>query len=206
MTNRKVAVLASGGFDSNVLIASLLKKYKEVWPIYIRASFVWEKAELFWLRRFLKSIKGGRLKPLTVLDLPVRDVFKKGWEVSGRRVPGYHSRDEEVFLLGRNLLLLSKSAVFCASRKIPVIAIGSLSGNPFPDATEDFFRSFGKTASRALGFRIRVIAPFLKLKKRDVLKKGKGLPLQFSFSCLAPKGIKPCRRCNKCAETTKVIY
>jgi 7-cyano-7-deazaguanine synthase len=202
---RKIAVLASGGLDSNVLISELLRKYDEVYPIYIQCGLVWERAELYWLRKYLKKLKSRNLRPLTVLSLPVNDLDGRGWAVTGRGAPGYQSRDEEVFLPGRNLLLFSKAATFCALHKIPILAIGSLSGNPFPDATKEFFQNFGRTASQALNVPIKIIAPFQKLKKKDVLKKGRGLPLHLSFSCLAPKGLKPCGRCNKCSERYKVF-
>ncbi len=58
----------------------------------------------------------------------------------------------------------------------------------------------GKAVSRALGARIRVIAPFARLHKEDVLRAGRGLPLHRTFSCLSPSGRLHCGRCNKCAE------
>ena len=203
MYNR-IVVLTSGGIDSNVLLARALKRCHEVYPVYIRAGLVWERAELYWLKRFLGRIKNRRLMPLMILDLPFRDLLPGGWAITGKKTPGYFSRDEEVELTGRNLLLLSKAAVFCAIKRIPVIAIGSLAGNPFPDATSSFFRGFGRVASQALGRPIRVTAPFLDLKKREVLQKGEDLPLHLSFSCLRPKGLKPCGNCNKCAERKAV--
>ena len=204
MLNSRVAALTSGGFDSNVLLGEMIRKYGTVYPIYIRGGHVWEKAEIYWLRRFLRSLHSNRLKPLTVLTVPVTDLYRQGWQVTGRNVPGYRSRDQEVYLPGRNLLLLAKVATFCALRKIPTLAIGSLAGNPFPDSTHSFFARMGRVASDALGFQLRVIAPFSRLKKREVMKKGHGLPLHLSFSCLSPKGIKPCGRCNKCAERDRI--
>src|SRR5262249_44444300 len=128
-----------------------------------------------------------------------------GWALTGRKTPGYSSKDEEVYLIGRNLLLLSKAATFCASRKIPTLAIGSLSANPFSDASRRFFSLMEQAASTALNAPFRIVAPFSKLKKKDVLRKGRGLPLHLSFSCLRPKGTRPCGRCNKCAELDQAL-
>ncbi len=196
-----IAVLTSGGFDSNVLTAELLKSHSAVYPIYVRCGLVWEKAELHWLAKYLRSLKNRKLRPLTILDLPVTDFDRKGWAVTGRGTPGYHSPDKDVFLPGRNLLLLSKVAAFCASKKIPRIALGTLSSNPFPDATPEFFRRFEKTAGTALDFPIKILTPYARFKKRKIAEKAKrDKNLHLSFSCLSPKGIKPCGRCNKCAE------
>lgn len=204
MKKMKVAVLASGGFDSNVLIGDLLRRGADVHPIYIRSGYIWEKAELFWLKKYLKAIRAKNLTPLKILNLPADDM-DQGWAVTGRKTPGIRSHDREVYLPGRNLLLLSKAAIFCALKKIPKIAIGTLSGNPFPDASKDFFKNLERIASRGLGFRIKISAPFRGLRKKDLLKKGKELPLHLSFSCLKPRGLHPCGWCNKCAEKARTI-
>jgi 7-cyano-7-deazaguanine synthase len=190
-----VCVLVSGGLDSCVLVAELAKRYRRVHPLYLRQGLCWETVELRHLRRYLGAIQAA---PLTVLDLPAD--YGNHWSVTGAKVPGARTADARMYLPGRNLMLLAKAAVFCALRKIPVIAIGSLAQNPFPDATPKFFREFGRLAGRALGCRLRVIAPFRHLSKAQVVRRGRGLPLHLSFSCAAPRGGRPCGRCNKCAE------
>lgn len=205
MPKRSIAILASGGLDSNVLLAELLKSYKEVYPVYIRCGLIWEKAELYWLQKYLKKLKSKNLRPLKILSLPVEDLDGKGWAVTGRRVPGYKSRDEEVSLPGRNLLLLSKATTFCALHKIPTLALGTLAANPFPDASRTFFKMMSRVSQLAHGHPLKIIAPFRNLKKREILRKGTGLPLKLSFSCLAPRRLKPCRQCNKCAERDKAF-
>ena len=120
-------------------------------------------------------------------------------------MPHARTRDEAVYLPGRNLLLLSKAAVFCGLHKIDAIAIGSLDHNPFPDATPRFFRDFAALAGDALGFRIKVVAPLRTLRKEVVLRRGKWLPLHLSFSCLVPRRGLHCGRCNKCAERRRAF-
>lgn len=200
----RVCVLTSGGFDSNILVADLLRRYDQVYPLYIRCGLVWEKAELYWLKKYLQALRNKKLKPLTILSMPISDLDKNSWATTGRGTPSYTSADEQVYLPGRNLLLLSKGTIFCALRQIPFIALGTLKGNPFPDARPDFFRDFSRLASQALNFRVRTMTPFAKLKKIDLLRRSKGLPLHLTFSCLAPQGLKSCGRCNKCAEREKV--
>ena len=205
MPVRKIAVLTSGGLDSSILIGLLLKTFDEIHPVYIRSGLVWEKAEIFWLKKYLKVLRQKKLMPLTILDMPFKDLDPKGWAVTGKKVPDAVSNDKEVYLPGRNLLLLSKAATYCALHKIPKVALGTLSANPFPDATLKFFHDFSRTASLALGFSFQIMAPFLRLKKNEVLKTGGDLPLHLSFSCLSPRRKKPCHRCNKCAEKERVL-
>jgi 7-cyano-7-deazaguanine synthase len=198
--------LVSGGLDSCVMLASLAHQYRKVYPVLIRQGLVWEEAELDHLRRFLRA---GciRHQPLTILHLPANDLYRSHWSTTGRRVPGARTADEAVYLPGRNLMLLSKAAVFCALHKIDTIAIGSLGHNPFPDATPKFFRDFAIVASEALDFRIKIIAPFRTLTKERVVRRGLRLklPLHLSFSCLAPRDGLHCGRCNKCAERQKAF-
>jgi len=188
---RAVCALVSGGLDSCVMVAELARRYRKVFPVYIRQGLIWEAAELRHLRRYLKAIHA---EPLTVLDLPVADLYRRHWSTTGRQTPGAKTPDNAVYLPGRNLMLLAKTAVFCALHQIPAIAIGTLAGNPFPDATPEFFRDFGRLAG------VRVLAPFRRLTKTQVIRRGRRLPLQWSFSCLHPQRGRHCGRCNKCAE------
>src|SRR5712671_2422311 len=122
------------------MLAELGCRYRKVYPIFIRYGLVWETAELQHLRKFLCSAKIPGVQSLKVLDLPVRDLYGVHWSTTGRNVPHARTPDEAVYLPGRNLLLLSKAAVFCALNKLETIAIGSLDHNPFADATPRFFR------------------------------------------------------------------
>jgi 7-cyano-7-deazaguanine synthase len=202
-----VCALVSGGLDSCVMLANLARRYREVHPLFIRQGLVWEPAELVHLRRFLRAAKIPRVQPLTVLALPVRDLYGAHWSTTGRKVPHATTPDEAVYLPGRNLMLLSKAAVFCAINRIDAIAIGSLGHNPFPDATPKFFRDFAAAAGQALDSHVKIVAPFRSLTKEEVVLHGHhlGLPIHLSFSCIAPRRGRHCSRCNKCAERQKAF-
>ncbi len=204
---RSVCALVSGGLDSCVMLAHLAARHRKVYPVFIHKGLVWESAELRHLKQFLRAAKIRRVQPLTILELPVRDLYGNHWSTTGRDAPDARTPDEAVYLPGRNLLLLSKAAVYCAQHRVGVIAIGSLGHNPFPDATPKFFREFSSAASEALNFRIKVIAPFRTFSKERVVRLGArlNLPLHLSFSCIAPKRGRPCGRCNKCAERQKAL-
>lgn len=202
-TMKKVIVLSSGGIDSSVLISVMSQNGYEVYPVFIRQGFVWEAAEIFWLKKFLHSF---HVEPLTILDFPVKDVYGAHWSLTGKNTPGYQSGDEKVYLPGRNVFLISKAAVWGAEKGIHEIALGPLAGNPFPDSTRQFFDSVEKTLSLGLGEKFKIHTPFLKLKKRQVLALAGSIPLQFTFSCLKPnQNYEPCGKCNKCRERDEVL-
>jgi 7-cyano-7-deazaguanine synthase len=195
-----VAVLASGGLDSAILVGQLASEGREVTPIYVRFGLAWEDVELRRLRGFLASLAPSRTNPLIVLEQPVTDIYGEHWSLTGQGVPDRDSPDEAVYLPGRNLLLLAKPSVWCVLNGIPTIALGTLAANPFPDADREFFAGFSALVSRALGCGLRVITPFAGRAKREVLDAGRQFALDLTFSCIAPRSELHCGRCNKCAE------
>lgn len=200
IANNDVAVLASGGLDSAILVAALLRQGRVTHPIYVRFGLAWEPVEEAHLRRFLDTLTNPAARPLVVLNSPIADVYGAHWSVSGSEVPDERSEDDAVYLPGRNLLLLAMPSVWCALHDVHTVALGTLKGNPFPDATPEFFDGFAALAHRAMSHALEVVTPFAGLTKSDVLELGRGLALQHTFSCIDPKRERHCGRCNKCAE------
>jgi 7-cyano-7-deazaguanine synthase len=193
------AALVSGGLDSAVMLAELAVA-DPIFPLYVRAGLLWEAAELHWLRLLLEAAPYLECHPLTILDFPVADLYGVHWSMTGSDVPGFDTAPDSNYLPGRNLLLLSKAAVFCAIRHIERIAMAPLGDNPFPDGRPEFFRSFEEAVRVAMTFDLTIETPFRALGKGDVVRRGRGLPLELTFSCLKPDGIEHCGDCTKCAE------
>lgn len=145
------------------------------------------------------------LRPLHVLEMPVRDLYPVHWSLTGEGTPAADTPDEAVFLPGRNVLLLAKAMLWCHLHGVPEIALAPLESNPFPDATPAFFAAFAAAANLAVGGRVRVLQPYLGLHKVDVLRCGRGLPLQWTFSCIRPRDGRHCGACNKCAERRRAF-
>jgi 7-cyano-7-deazaguanine synthase len=134
----------------------------------------------------------------------MRDVYAAThWSVTGQ-APAYHTPDEDVYLPGRNIILLSKAAVFCAATGVDIsrIVIGTLDHNPFPDATPAFRESIAKTLSLGLAHTLTVDAPYANSSKADVIRKGiaLGVPFEHTLSCMKPAGGQHCGTCSKCRE------
>jgi 7-cyano-7-deazaguanine synthase len=197
-----VAVLASGGLDSAILVAELLRQERAVQPIYIRFGLTWEAVEAAHLRRFLETLPA---RGLVTLDFPIADVYGAHWSLSARDVPDAHSPDDAVYLPGRNLLLVAKAAVWCALHGISTVALGTLKGNPFSDASPTFFAGLASVVQTGLDWPFEIVTPFSELTKADVLDLGRGLALQHTFSCIHPEGEQHCGRCNKCAERRRAF-
>jgi 7-cyano-7-deazaguanine synthase len=195
-----VGVLLSGGLDSSVLLAHLLDQGNSVQPFYVRSHLVWEEIELTAVRRFLRAVASSQVGELVTLDLPLTDLYVGHWSVTGENPPDADSADEAVFLPGRNALLLIKAAVWCQLNAIRQLALAPLGTSPFADATSAFFHDLEAALNQGVETPLRIIRPFARMNKRQVIQLGRGYPLELTFSCISPQGGLHCGRCNKCAE------
>lgn len=198
--NQPLAVLVSGGLDSAILLGLTAKQGRPVQPLYIRCGLLWESAELYHLQRFIEALDSGTIRPLVILEMPVHDLYGQHWSIHGQAVPDAQSPDDAVYLPGRNVLLLSKALLWCHLHHVSVLALGTLCGNPFPDATPTFMHGMAELVNTACRADLRILLPFRQLDKSQVLALGRDLPLQWTFSCIAPSDYRHCGRCNKCAE------
>ena len=169
------AVLLSAGLDSAVLAA---------------------------LDRLLATPPFATLARLARLTFPVGDLYPAThWALRGEP-PAFDTPDEDVYLTGRNVMLLSKTAIHCAQQGITRIALGPLAGNPFPDATPEFFEAMARALSLGLAHPIDISAPFAVMTKSEVVALGieLGVPLELTISCMNPRDRSHCGRCSKCRE------
>ncbi|HVH26428.1 MAG TPA: 7-cyano-7-deazaguanine synthase [Vicinamibacterales bacterium] len=212
----QTAVLMSGGLDSAVLLADEAARGSgTIHPVYIRVGLAWEDGEQAAVRELLgQEPLRGRTRPLVSLTVDMRDVYASDHWAVGGRPPGYHTPDEDVYLPGRNVILLGKAAVFCAASQIDRLVLGTLGHNPFPDATDEFRRAMAVALSLGLAHTLTIDAPFASLAKSAVVERGAllGVPLHLTLSCMKPpqdsgesRGIRAsralhCGVCSKCRE------
>ncbi|MFI5347444.1 MAG: 7-cyano-7-deazaguanine synthase [Elusimicrobiota bacterium] len=197
---RPTAATLVSGADSEVLVAELMSRGWNVLPIYVRCGFRWEAEELARLRPALRSLRGPRLKRLTVLHAPMRPLMRGHWSVTGRGVPNAKAAWDSVYLPGRNMVLLTEAWLHAAAQGADAVAIGTLKGNPFPDATPRFRAAAERALNLGFATRIKLLAPYARLTKLQVLQRAGKFRLELAFSCLQPKRGKPCGDCSKCAE------
>jgi 7-cyano-7-deazaguanine synthase len=209
------AVLCSSGLDSAVLLADVAARRaavaeshgtgatkQEVVPIYVSVGLAWEQEELAMLDRLLATAPFQNVQPVQALRFDMRDVYPPShWAIRGEP-PGFDTPDEDVYLEGRNIVLLTKAAVFAARASVATIFIGPLAGNPFPDATPEFFGTMSRALTIGLAADIDIAAPFARMHKAEVIALGRslGVPLELTLSCMQPSNGAHCGRCSKCRE------
>jgi 7-cyano-7-deazaguanine synthase len=199
-------VLLSGGLDSAVLAAHEAQTAR-VLPVYVSVGLSWEDAEVAMVTELLRApVFANRIEPLTRVEITMRDVYPPShWAIRGTP-PAYDTPDEDVYLTGRNLVLLTKAGVVAARNDAHRIALGPLAGNPFPDARPAFFSAMAAAMSLGLDHAIAIATPFLEWEKEDVIKRGVELkvPFELTLSCMNPVVAaalpQHCGLCSKCRE------
>jgi len=196
------AVLFSAGLDSAVLLAAAAQQ-EPVVPIYVSVGLAWEAEEQAMAARlFASGAYRGRVRPLVALRFDMRDVYPAShWAILGEP-PAFDTPDEDVYIEGRNVVLICKACVYMARHGLTRLLIGTLANNPFPDASAAFFEAMGRAVSMGLGARIVVETPFAGLHKVEVVRRGLelGVPLELTLSCMRPSHGLHCGLCSKCRE------
>lgn len=192
--------MLSGGVDSSILLAELLAQGHRVQPFYVSMGCCWDEAERQSIVRYMEALECHRIQQLVEFNLPIADLYGDHWSVTGRGFPDDSTPDEAVFMWARNPMLLLKPLLWCQQHGIAELALGTLLANPFADATQEYLHRFAAALPIEGKARTRVVQPFRRWSKQQVLLKAANLPLQWTFSCLAPQRGLHCGRCNKCAE------
>lgn len=208
LQSNPVAVLVSGGLDSAALVASLLVD-RPVQPIYVSCGLVWERAERAAVTALTALLASPSLQPVVDFAMPLEDLYGDHWSIRGEGVPAADTPDDAVGMLGRNAVLAIKPLLWCVREGVASLAIGSLAGNPFDDASPAFFRQFAEILSTAAGGRVELVAPFRDRSKVDLIRSTPPRVLAASMSCLSPvkktDGWWHCGGCNKCGERRRAF-
>ncbi len=209
MTEKKAVVLLSGGLDSSVLLAFVLKEKKmKALPIVFdygqRHSIEIEAAKkvseslgcgdvkLFNID--LSGFKGSSLTD-TTLDVPENDLGKIGKKLPNTYVPA------------RNLIFLSVASAWAEVSGAFYVFYGanSLDYSGYPDCRPEFVESLEKTVNLGTGYffrdsKLKISAPFLFMKKSEIVSLGTKLGVDFSLthSCYNPKEGRACGKCDSC--------
>ena len=172
------AVLFSAGLDSAVLAAAEAQR-GSVHAVYVSCGLAWESAELEAVDRLLATPPFRSVGPAARLTFTAQDLYPPShWALTGHP-PSFDTPDEDVYLTGRNVMLLSKAGIYCASAGIARLVIGTLDHNPFPDATPAFRAAMASALTLGLAHPLTIEAPYAQMSKADVIRRGAalGVPL-----------------------------
>ena len=105
----------------------------------------------------------------------------------------------------RNGLFLASAASIAIANGCSVIYYGAHSddaaGNAYPDCSDRFNRAMNEAVFTGSGEQLRIEAPFVNMKKADVVRTGIRLrvPFTLTWSCYEG-GDAPCGTCGTCRD------
>lgn len=203
-TNEKNVLLSlSGGLDSTVLLASLLRDGYNVQL----ATFVYASKHNVYERIAAHNVATHyKLQTYVVNALSLFQWSKSALLINEQPIPEGHYEEESMkatVVPGRNLIFASVLASIAESQNISNIAFAAHSGDHhiYPDCRPDFFTNLFNTIHLSTDGKVKVLAPFLYKNKTEIVKIGEaaGVPFNLTRTCYKEQ-LVACGKCGSCVE------
>lgn len=205
----KAIVLFSGGLDSTVLLAMVLQAGRTC----LALSFNYGQRHIHELDAAHRIASHYKTEHKIITIEPQH--FSNTSLLSTDEVPKNRSAEDikaagipSTYVPARNTLFLAYAlgqAEILGAQEI-YFGANALDSHPYPDCRKEYIDAFQvlmqlATKQAVEGNAPRIVAPFLKYDKVDIIHLGHllGAPMELSFSCYSPidKSI-PCETCDAC--------
>lgn len=204
---KKCVVLFSGGIDSTTALYWARRRYDGVSAL----SFDYgqrHKVELTLARRLTRRLR----LPHNIIKVDLRQIGGSALTDPGVALPEFRSAngiDQGIpasYVPFRNGIFLSLAAAWAETNAVPDIVCGfnTVDSPGYPDTRAPFVKAMQRavrlgTGASARGLTLRILAPFVRLKKSAIIKRGLALGADYSFSITCYGGEEtPCGKCSAC--------
>lgn len=203
----KSIVLFSGGIDSTTALYWALAKSRDVRAL----TFDYGQRHRIEIRMARRTARNLGV-PQTVLKIDLTQVGGSALTDGRINLPRYKSLTRTKHILPltyvpfRNGILLALAAAWAEVHKITEIVCGFnvIDSPDYPDTRPDFVRAMEKAINAGTkaffgGERIKLTAPFVRMKKSEIIRLGFSLGADYAYavSCYAGAEI-PCGSCASC--------
>ena len=209
----KALVLFSGGVDSTTCLAIAVEKYGKNNVIALSISYGQKHTKEIQAAEKIAEYYGVELKKLdlarifegsdcSLLSSSSEDIPKESYAEQLKKTDG---KSVSTYVPFRNGLFLSCAASVALSNGCEEIYYGihtdDAAGNAYPDCSEEFNNAINSAIYIGSGNALKVTAPFVNMKKADIVAEGLRLkvPYQMTWSCYEG-GEKPCGVCGTCRD------
>jgi 7-cyano-7-deazaguanine synthase len=199
----KVLHVYSGGLDSTVLLAQLLKEKNEVRCL----NFYYGSNHNEMERNAAQAITKKYNVQLDEINLDfIKEHFKSSLLSGAKAIPEGHYQAENMrstVVPFRNGIMLSIAVGFAESIGMEAVSIASHAGDHYiyPDCRPQFNTAMEDAVREGTEKRIKLLTPFFMSTKTDIAKLGAKLkaPMFLSYSCYRG-GQEHCGTCGACNE------
>ncbi|MCE3254791.1 MAG: queC [Rickettsiaceae bacterium] len=206
---KKAVILLSGGLDSATIAAIALKENYQIYAL----SFDYGQRHKIELESAKKLAKFFQAKEHKIAEIDLR-IFGGSALTSDIKVPKNRAENSEIpvtYVPARNTIFLSYALAYAEVIGASDIFIGvnAIDYSGYPDCRPEFISAFEKMANLATadgvgGRGIKIQTPLLNLSKKEIIKTGLDLKVDYSIthSCYDPivinGEIHACGTCDSC--------
>jgi 7-cyano-7-deazaguanine synthase len=200
----KIIISLSGGIDSTVLLAHCLNRGEDPLCCSFNYGSKHNKYENEAARRIAVYYK----VPFNIIDLSdlVGTHFKSDLLKTGGDIPEGHYEDismERTVVPSRNIIFISILSGIAWSHNISKVGLGIHAGDHaiYPDCRTEFLKAMDSALYLGTGKKVELYAPFVNIRKDEVVKIGIELnvPFELTRSCYKQQEIS-CGKCGTCVE------
>lgn len=211
----KVLVLFSGGLDSTTLLVTAINDYGKENVIALSISYG-QKHD----KEVSTAKKISKIYNVEYIEYNLEKIFEFSdcslLKHSTKELPigSYEvQKTNEIvstYVPFRNGLFLSTAASIALSKNCNKILYGAhhddCAGDAYPDCSIEFVENMNKAIYIGSGNLITLEAPFVRLTKADIVKKGLELNIDYSitWSCYEGNDV-PCCKCATCIDRIKAF-
>jgi len=200
-------VLFSGGIDSTTALYWSLKEGKEITAL----TFDYGQRHKVEIRLAKKLTE--RLKiPHTILHMDLSQIGGSSLTDSSLPLPQLEQIEEikkglpSTYVPFRNGIFLALAAAWAEVNNIKKIVCGfNVIDSPhYPDTRKQFVEAMEEAINSGTGAvfgkeRLRILVPFLAMRKSEIIKHGLSLGADYSYSISCYQGSEiPCLKCSSC--------
>lgn len=206
---KKALVLYSGGVDSTTALYWALHQYERV------SAFTVDYGQRHCVEISLSQKTTQKLNiPQKIIEVDLKQIGGSSLTDNQIPLPEFKGSSEieetpSTYVPFRNGILLSLAAGWAETQGIKEIVCGfNVVDSPdYPDTTLSFVQAMEKAinqGTKASSKPMKIRAPFVEMKKSEIIKKGLSLGADYSYSisCYAGKEI-PCQKCSSCLHRQK---
>lgn len=202
-------VLHSGGLDSTVLLTKLVRDGYDCYPLTVNYGqrHVKEAAAAFLVCDYLGLWGVWRQLDLDNLSHFIHSALSGDGEIPYGH---YEAESQKATVFpNRNMILLGIAAGYAETIGASFVAYAAHSNDRaiYPDCRPEFVKSAAETLRLGTDGKVRLVEPFVDMKKTEIAKLGVelGAPLELTWSCYKG-GERPCLQCGTCLERTEAFH